>query len=147
MLLRFRGRDGQFNLTVEPSDDFYELQASIADRLPKDTDLSTLSVSNKPHGGDARKLAELRGIKLAQVGLKYAFAFHRLPKIRTLTLHPDTETCFSSTTKPRGASPTATPPLPAHRTASTAEQLNRPSPRRFCPLHRRPSSSRTHGRL
>jgi nuclear protein localization family protein 4 len=69
MILRFRGRDGQFRLTVEADTDFYDLQNQIAENLPKDTDLATLSVSNKPQGGDARLLKDLRGVKLKQVGL------------------------------------------------------------------------------
>jgi len=69
MLLRFRSRNGQFRLTVQPTDDFADLQSGIAENLPKDVDLSSLSVSNKPQGGDARRLADLRGVKLQQVGL------------------------------------------------------------------------------
>lgn len=69
MILRFRGRDGQFRLTVNPTDDFASLGASIAENIPKDTDLSTLKVSNHPQGGDARKISDLKGVKLQKVGL------------------------------------------------------------------------------
>lgn len=69
MILRFRGRDGQFNLTVQPDDLFTSLQTRIAEKLPKDTDLSSISVSNKPQGGEARRLADLKGVRLSQVGL------------------------------------------------------------------------------
>jgi nuclear protein localization family protein 4 len=78
MILRFRGRDGQFRLNVEPNTDFYDLQAQIAENLPKDTDLATLSVSNKPQGGDARLLKDLRGVKLKQVGLSSVGSSHSL---------------------------------------------------------------------
>ena len=68
MILRFRGRDGQFRLDVKPNDDFSSLKARIAENIPNNTDLSTLKVSNQPQGGDARRLEDLKGIKLAQVG-------------------------------------------------------------------------------
>jgi hypothetical protein len=70
MLLRFRGRDGQFRLEVNPSDTFNSLTSRIAEHLPKDADLSTLTVSNRPQGGDARRPADLKGISLGRVGLR-----------------------------------------------------------------------------
>ncbi|KAF2435849.1 polyubiquitin-tagged protein recognition complex, Npl4 component [Tothia fuscella] len=69
MILRFRSRDGQFNLTVQPTDAFSDLQARIAEKLPKDTDLSSITISNKPQGGDSRRLSDLQGVKLNQVGI------------------------------------------------------------------------------
>jgi hypothetical protein len=70
MLLRFRGRDGQFRLEVDPNDAFPSLTSRIAEHIPKDVDLSTITVSNRPQGGDARSPAELKGITFGRVGLK-----------------------------------------------------------------------------
>jgi nuclear protein localization protein 4 homolog len=70
MLLRFRGRDGQFRLDVDPNDDFPTLTPKIAEHIPKNVDLTTLRVGPKPQGGDARNPADLRGITLQRVGLK-----------------------------------------------------------------------------
>lgn len=70
MILRFRGRDGQFQLNVQPTDDFSSLQTSIAEKLPSDTDISSIKVSNKPAGGEAHPLSNLKGVKLQQIGLK-----------------------------------------------------------------------------
>ena len=70
MLLRFRGRDGQFRLEVDPNDAFPSLTSKIAEHLPKDVDLSTITVGNRPQGGDARRPAELKGVTFSRVGLK-----------------------------------------------------------------------------
>jgi nuclear protein localization family protein 4 len=69
MILRFRGRDGQFRLEADPDDDFPSLQPRILEQLPKNVDVPSLKVSNRPHGGDARKLSELRGVSFRRVGL------------------------------------------------------------------------------
>jgi len=70
MILRFTSKEGGFRLTVEPTVTFPELLPQIAEKLPKTVDLQSVTVSNKPHGGDARKIAELNGVSLKQVGLK-----------------------------------------------------------------------------
>jgi nuclear protein localization family protein 4 len=71
MILRFQSKEGNFRLTVEPSTTFPDIVPQIAEHLPKNTDLQSITVSNKPHGGDARKLTSLRGISFKQVGLKW----------------------------------------------------------------------------
>jgi nuclear protein localization family protein 4 len=70
MILRFRGRDGQFKLDVQPNDDFSSLQTSIAENLPSNIDISSIKVSNKPQGGESHPLRKLKGVKLQQIGLK-----------------------------------------------------------------------------
>lgn len=70
MILRFRGRDGQFKLDVQPTDDFSSLASSIAENLPSNTNISTIKVSNNPAGKDAQILTKLKGVKLQQIGLK-----------------------------------------------------------------------------
>ena len=69
MILRFVSKEGQFRLTVEPTDTFAGILPQVAEKLPKNVDLQSVSVSNKPHGGDARKLASLQGVTFQQVGL------------------------------------------------------------------------------
>jgi len=69
MILRFRGRDGSFRLEVGPNDDFPSLLSNIADRLPKDVDLSTLKISNHPDAGDAREISQLKGVPISRMGL------------------------------------------------------------------------------
>ncbi|KAF2035869.1 NPL4-domain-containing protein [Setomelanomma holmii] len=71
MILRFVSKEGQFRLTVEPTTTFPELLPQIADKLPKSVDLQSVTVSNKPHGGDARRIAELKGVTFKQVGLSH----------------------------------------------------------------------------
>ena len=70
MLLRFQSRNGQFRLTAEPSTEFQSLLSQILEKLPPDTESSSVSLSNKPQGGDARKLSQLKGVTIQQVGLK-----------------------------------------------------------------------------
>ena len=70
MLLRFRSRDGQFRLDVSPNDDFPSLISRIAQHVPVDVELSTLTVSNRPQGGDARKPGDLKGVTFGRVGLR-----------------------------------------------------------------------------
>lgn len=69
MILRFVSREGQFRLNVEPSTTFLDIIPQVAEKLPKNVDISSITVSNKPHGGDARKLNALKGVSFKQVGL------------------------------------------------------------------------------
>lgn len=69
MILRFVSKEGQFRLTVEPTTTFSEILPQVAEKLPKNVDLASVAVSNKPQGGDVRKLAALDGVSFEQVGL------------------------------------------------------------------------------
>jgi nuclear protein localization family protein 4 len=73
MLLRFQSRNGQFRLTAEDNTEFTSLLAGILEKLPSDTDPASIMLSNKPQGGDARKLSALKGVQLSQVGIKYDY--------------------------------------------------------------------------
>lgn len=69
MILRFVSKEGQFRLTVEPTTTFPEILPQVAEKLPKNVDPASIAVSNKPQGGDARKLASLKGVSFEQVRL------------------------------------------------------------------------------
>jgi hypothetical protein len=69
MILRFTSKEGGFRLTVEPTTTFPELLPQIAEKLPKSVDLQSVTVSNRPQGGDARKISELTGVSFEKVGL------------------------------------------------------------------------------
>ncbi|KAF2742612.1 nuclear protein localization protein 4 [Sporormia fimetaria CBS 119925] len=71
MILRFTSREGQFRLTVEPETTFTDVIPQIAEKLPQNVDLSSLSVSNRPHGGDSRLFRTLKGVSFKQVGLTH----------------------------------------------------------------------------
>lgn len=69
MILRFVSKEGQFRLTVEPTTTFTDILPQVAEKLPKNVDLASVAVSNKPHGGDSRKIVSLKGVTFQQVGL------------------------------------------------------------------------------
>jgi hypothetical protein len=69
MILRFTSREGQFRLNVEPTATFTDIIPQIAEKLPANVDISSISVSNKPHGGESRKLTTLKGVPFKQVNL------------------------------------------------------------------------------
>lgn len=69
MILRFVSKEGQFRLNVEPTTTFPEVLPQIAEKLPSNIDLQSVTISNRPHGGDARKIADLKGVTFKQVGL------------------------------------------------------------------------------
>ena len=71
MLLRFRGRDGQFRLNVEPKTEFTKLLPRILENLPENTDPSTVTLNNQPQGGDQRTVLSLKGVTLERVGVAH----------------------------------------------------------------------------
>ncbi|ODA81977.1 hypothetical protein RJ55_00482 [Drechmeria coniospora] len=71
MLLRLRGPDGMVRLTVEPTSSFGELGQQLLPQLPSTVDPSTVTLSNAPTGGDAKKLTDIASFKVAQIGLKH----------------------------------------------------------------------------
>lgn len=75
MLLRFQSRKGQFRLTTEPDLQFPSLLEQILEKLPPKTDPQSVTLSNRPQGGDARQVSSLKNITLAQVGLKWVVSF------------------------------------------------------------------------
>lgn len=70
MLLRLRGPDGMFRLTVEKDDTFADLGRQLLPKLPPTVDPKTVTLSNHPTGSDAKNLSEVAKFKVGQVGLK-----------------------------------------------------------------------------
>lgn len=70
MILRFQSKNGQFRLDVQETDSFPSIIGRVADQLPKDVLIDSITVANRPQGGDARTLSQLQGVSFAMVGLK-----------------------------------------------------------------------------
>ncbi|KFA64181.1 hypothetical protein S40285_00843 [Stachybotrys chlorohalonatus IBT 40285] len=71
MLLRLRGPDGMFRLTVEPSTTFGDLGHKLLDQLPKTVDPKTITLSNSPSGGDSKRLGDIINFEIGQIGLSH----------------------------------------------------------------------------
>jgi nuclear protein localization family protein 4 len=71
MLLRMRGPDGTVRLTVEPDSKFGELGHQLLPHLPSTVDPTTITLSNSPTGGDAKRLGDITTFEVGQIGLKY----------------------------------------------------------------------------
>lgn len=94
MILRFVSKEGQFRLTVEPTTTFPEVLPQLAEKLPKSVDLDSITVSNRPQGGDARKIAHLKGVSFDQVGLS-CVTWSRRPSELTPPSTDTAHSCFS----------------------------------------------------
>ncbi|KJZ76616.1 hypothetical protein HIM_03952 [Hirsutella minnesotensis 3608] len=71
MLLRMRGPDGMIRLTVETDTTFGELGQKLLPHLPATVEAQSLSMSNAPTGGDAKRLVDIANFKVGQIGLKH----------------------------------------------------------------------------
>ncbi|KAK3372521.1 NPL4 family-domain-containing protein [Podospora didyma] len=71
MLLRLRAPDGMFRLTVEKDETFGDLGRKLLPLLPKTIDPRTITLSNHPTGGDAKKIGEIARFKIGQIGLSH----------------------------------------------------------------------------
>ncbi|KAF4587866.1 NPL4 family protein [Ophiocordyceps camponoti-floridani] len=71
MLLRLRGPDGMIRLTVDQGTTFGELGQKLMPQLPSSVDAGSVSMSNAPTGGDAKKLVDIANFKVGQIGLRH----------------------------------------------------------------------------
>ncbi|MCJ1359744.1 MAG: nuclear protein localization protein 4 [Icmadophila ericetorum] len=105
ILLRFESRVGQFRLTVSPAEQFTSLLPSIVEKLPKNTDPTSIVLSNKPHNGEERLLSSLRGVTIERVNLRHGDKlFLKFSEQAPINGHskPPTDSTFTSTNRLNG---------------------------------------------
>ncbi|KAF6808078.1 endoplasmic reticulum and nuclear membrane proteinc [Colletotrichum sojae] len=103
MLLRLRGPDGMSRLTIDKDDSFAELGRQLLPNLPKTVDPNTITLSNAPTGGDAKRLVDIASFKVGQIGLKHGDLIfinyqhqHSLSNGATNTAQPSAHSLASS---------------------------------------------------
>ncbi|KAF2118121.1 nuclear protein localization protein 4 [Lophiotrema nucula] len=113
MILRFKSREGQFRLDVEPTTTFPDIIPQVAEKLPQNVDISTITVSNKPQGGDSRNLSLLKGVTFDQVGLTHgAQLFLDFKEQSTVSNGHATASTGAVRLNGRPVSPSNTPSVP-----------------------------------
>jgi nuclear protein localization family protein 4 len=87
MLLRFRGPDGTFRIPIEPSDTFRKLgkkvrnsripglkmstdRLQLSEVLPDNVDYTTLTLSNRPTGGEVKLLKDIASFEVSRIGMQ-----------------------------------------------------------------------------
>ncbi|AEO54327.1 hypothetical protein MYCTH_2296798 [Thermothelomyces thermophilus ATCC 42464] len=71
MLLRLRSPDGMFRLSADKDESFADLIGKLVPQLPSTVDPQSITLSNHPSGGDAKKIGEIARFKISQVGLSH----------------------------------------------------------------------------
>lgn len=83
MILRFQSRNGQFRLTLEPDTDIGSILPQVLEKLPKDVISSSVTMSPKPHGADARPIESLKGISFKRLGMSHGSQIFLEYKVET----------------------------------------------------------------
>ncbi|KAI9662489.1 MAG: nuclear protein localization protein 4 [Bathelium mastoideum] len=71
MIIRFQGRDGQFRLNVEAKDQISSILPQVTEKLSKDVDPTSITISPKPHGAEAHTIVSLGNATFQQLGVQH----------------------------------------------------------------------------
>ncbi|KAK4147062.1 nuclear protein localization protein 4 [Dichotomopilus funicola] len=71
MLLRLRSPDGMFRQMADNDDTFGDLIEKLLPQLPTTINPQSITLSNHPGGGDAKKIGDIAKFKISQVGLRH----------------------------------------------------------------------------
>jgi len=74
MILRFQSKNGQFRLEIDAAAEISSILPQIAEKLPKDAILSSITISPKPQGKDSRPIESLKGVTFGKLGMVYVSA-------------------------------------------------------------------------
>lgn len=73
MIIRFQSRNGQFRLNLEPNTQISTILPEVLEKLPSDVIPSSVTISPKPAGAEARSLESLKDVSFARLGLTCVF--------------------------------------------------------------------------
>lgn len=71
MILRFQTSVGQIRLNVESNTDISSLLPDLLEKLPPNTNPSSVTISPKPAGADSRSIESLKGVTCGKLGLTH----------------------------------------------------------------------------
>ncbi|KAK0733873.1 nuclear protein localization protein 4 [Lasiosphaeria miniovina] len=134
MLLRLRAPDGMFRLTVEKDNTFDDLGRKLLPQLPKTVNPKTITLSNHPSGGDAKKIEEIAKFKIGQIGLSHgdlifiSYQHQDAESNGHANGHAPKSAALSSTNRLNGKPilPTEHFPIDPLPVSSTAEKIKNP---------------------
>ncbi|KAL3423550.1 endoplasmic reticulum and nuclear membrane proteinc [Phlyctema vagabunda] len=137
MLLRFRGPDGTLRVPVETTDTFNVLAEKLSKLLPSDVDFDTLTMCDKPVGGNIKLLRDILQYNIGAVGMGHGDMVYMTYKKRDSSTNdhsngttptPKSSNLVSSTNRLNGNAvlPSDQLSIPLPQVTSPSEKIKNP---------------------